>query len=114
MEPRGPFSQNFPTPRVVIEHKDRPNFFLKNGFPMKGDGYPMGTHRVSHKEKNHHGAFRKMECICMQTFCVRVLSPKKKRYDDFGMEIQNILNTNSIRFVGISKEHKEGYNGYYF
>jgi len=36
---------------------------------MKGDGYPMGTHRVSHREKNHHGAFQKMECPCMETFC---------------------------------------------
>jgi hypothetical protein len=39
---------------------------------------------------------------------------KKKRYDDFGMEIQNILNTNSTRFARISKEHKEGYNEHYF
>jgi len=29
----------------------------------------MGTHRVSHKEKNHHSAFQKMECPCMQTLC---------------------------------------------
>ncbi len=35
---------------------------------------------------------------------------KKKGYDDFGMEIQNILNTNSTRFARIFKEHKEGYN----
>jgi hypothetical protein len=34
---------------------------------MKGGGYPMDTHRVSHMEKNHHGAFQKMECLCMET-----------------------------------------------
>jgi len=36
---------------------------------MKGGGYPMDTHRVSHMEKNHHGAFQKMECPCMETLC---------------------------------------------
>jgi hypothetical protein len=30
------------------------------------------------------------------------------------MEIPNILKTDSTRFAGISKEQKEGYNGYYF
>jgi hypothetical protein len=29
------------------------------------------------------------------------VSPQKKRYEDFGMEIPNILNANATRFVGI-------------
>jgi hypothetical protein len=29
---------------------------------MKGDGYPIGTHRVSESGKSHHNAFQKMEC----------------------------------------------------
>jgi hypothetical protein len=29
----------------------------------------MGTHRESESGKNHHNAFQKMECPCIQTLC---------------------------------------------
>jgi len=67
MEMRGLLSK-LPQSKGVIEWKDQHNVFL-NGFLMKRDGYPMGTHRVSESGKSHHNAFQKMECPCMQTFC---------------------------------------------
>jgi hypothetical protein len=55
--------------KAVIECKDQHNFLGNKGFPIKVDGYPMGTHRVSESGKSHHNAFQKMQCSCMQTFC---------------------------------------------
>jgi len=59
--------QNSPNPRVVLLSIKIDTISLKNGFPIKGDGYPMGTHRYHTGKKNNHSAFQKTECPCMQT-----------------------------------------------
>jgi hypothetical protein len=53
----------------VIEHKDQHNL-SKNAFPMKRDGYPMGTVPISNTQgKKPSKCISQMECPCMQTFC---------------------------------------------
>ncbi len=60
--------QNSPTPRVVLLSIKINTISLKNGFPMKGDGYPMGTHRYHTQKKTITVHFRKWNAHAWRHF----------------------------------------------
>jgi hypothetical protein len=60
--------QNSPTPRVVLLSIKIDTISLKNGFPMKGDGYPMGTHRYHTGEKTITVHFQKWNAHACRHF----------------------------------------------
>jgi len=60
--------QNSPTPRVVLLSIEIDTISIKNGFPMKGDGYPMGTHRYDTGKKTITVHFRKRNAHAWRHF----------------------------------------------